>query len=103
MAGPAGPAATPLWYKLWNVGIRGKMWQVIKEMYAESKGVVFLGGEKSEGFSVEQGVAEGCSLSRIHSFVFINNFLKEIDQAEPDLQLDSGKRIIINGTVVFRY
>ena len=51
-----------LWYKLWGVGIRVKMWRVIKKMYAESRSVVLLEGEKSEGFSVEQG---GCSLSPI--------------------------------------
>ena len=82
-----------LWYKLWDVGIRGKMWRVIKKMYAESRSVVFLEGEKSEGFSVEQGVAQGCSLSPILFSVFINDLLKEVEQAELGVQLNSGKRI----------
>ena len=61
-----------LWYKLWDVGIRGKMWRVIKQMYEESKSMVFLDGERSEAFNEEQGVAQGCSLSPILFSVFIN-------------------------------
>ena len=72
------------------------MWRVTKKMYAESKSVVFLEGEKSEGFSVEQGVADGCtcSLLPIHFSVSINDLLKEVYQAELG-QFNNGKRIML--------
>ena len=38
------------------------MWRVIKKMYMSS---VLLEGEKLDLFTVEQGVAKGCSLSPI--------------------------------------
>ena len=38
---------------------------MIKQMYEFSRSAVFLGGEKSYTFSLEQGVAQGCSLSPI--------------------------------------
>ena len=41
------------------------MWQVIKMMYEASRSAVLLDGEKSSAFSVEQEVAQGCSLSPI--------------------------------------
>ena len=82
-----------LWYKLWDMGIRGKMWRVIKGMYEESKSMVFLDGERSEAFNVEQGVAQGCSLSPILFSVFINDLLQEVEQAEVGLQLSTGNRI----------
>ena len=41
---------------------------------------VLLGGEKSATFSVEQGVAQGCSLSPILFSVFIN--VKEVEKAK---------------------
>ena len=44
-------------------GVRGRMWRVIKRMYEASRSAVLLDGEKSASFSVEQGVALGCSLS----------------------------------------
>ena len=34
-----------LWLKLWEFGIRGKMWRVIKRMYESSKSVLLLNGE----------------------------------------------------------
>ena len=50
---------------------------------------MLLGGEKSAMFSVEQGVAQGCSLT----IVFINDLLKDVEQAELAIQLSSGKRV----------
>ena len=73
-----------LWYKLWDVGVKGRMWHVIKKMYnnMSSGSAVLLEGEKSDSFNVEQGVAQGCSLSPILFSVFINDLLKEVEQAE---------------------
>ena len=44
------------------MGVKGRMWRVIK-MCEASRSTVLLEGEKSAMFSVEQGVAQGCSLS----------------------------------------
>ena len=52
----------------------GKTWQVTKNMYEASRSAVLLEGEKSPAFSVEQGVAQGYSLSPILFSVFINDF-----------------------------
>ena len=54
-----------LWLKLWDMGVKGRMWCVIKKMYEASRSTVLLEGEKSAMFSVEQGAAQGCSLSPI--------------------------------------
>ena len=69
-----------LWVKMWELGVRGKMWRVIKEMYRVSRSAVLLDGECSEAFDVQQGVAQGCSLSPILFSVFINGLLKEVEQ-----------------------
>ena len=54
-----------LWLKLWDLGVKGRMWCVSKEMYAVSRSAVLLEGEKSNMFSLEQGVVQGCSVSPI--------------------------------------
>ena len=38
------------------MGIKGRMWCVIKKMYKSSKSAVLLEGEKSDTFTIEQGV-----------------------------------------------
>ena len=82
-----------LWYKLWDMGVKGRMWCVIKKMYMSSRSAVLLEGEKSDSFNVEQGVAQGCSLSPILFSVFINDLLKEVEQVELGIQLSSGKTV----------
>ena len=82
-----------LWLKLWNMGVKGKMWRVIKIMYNSSRSAVLLEGEKSSTFSVEQGVVQGCSLSPILFSVFISDLLEEIDRAQISIQLKSGNKV----------
>ena len=59
--------------ELWEFGVRGKMWRVIKKMYKYSKSAVLSDRERSEAFDVEQGVAQG---SPILFSVFINGLLR---------------------------
>ena len=70
--------------------MRGKMWKVIKDMYRVSRSAVLLDGECSEAFDVQQGVAQGCSLSQI---LFINGLLKEVEQAGLRVELSDGSTI----------
>ena len=67
-----------LWCKLWELGIRGRMWRVIKNMYAITRSAVLLEGEKSKQFPIGQGVAQGCIMSPI---LFINQLLDEVEKA----------------------
>ena len=62
-------------------------------MYEFSRSAVFLEGEKSDTFSLEQGVAQGCSLSPILFSVFINDLLVEVEKAGLGVQLNNGKSI----------
>ena len=42
-----------LCYKLWDMGVKGRMWRVSKKMYECSKSAVLLEGEKSEIYKIE--------------------------------------------------
>ena len=54
---------------------------------------LLLEGEKLDAFNVEQGMSQCCSISLILFSVFINDFFKEVKQAELGIQLNSGKMI----------
>ena len=82
-----------LWVKLWDMGVKGRMWRVIKNMYEASRSAILLEGEKSAAFRVEQGVAQGCSLSPILFSVFINGLLKDVEEAGLGIEISSGKRM----------
>ena len=68
------------------MGVKGKMWRVIERMYEASRSAVFLEGEKSAVFWLEQSVAQGCRLSPILFSAFINDLLKEVEKAELGVQ-----------------
>ena len=59
-------------------------------MYDSSRGAVLLESENSSTLSVENGVAQGCSLSPILFSVLISDLLNEIDRAQVGIQLNSG-------------
>ena len=80
-------------------GVKGKVWYVIKTMYDSSRSAVLLEGEKSPTFSVEPGVAQGCSSSPILFSVFISNLLNEIDRAQLGIQLNSYNKVRIERSV----
>ena len=79
-----------LWLKLWDMGVKGRIWQ---KMYESSRSAVLLEGEQSAAINLEQGVAQSCSLSPILFSVFINGFLKEVEQAKLGIELSNGARI----------
>ena len=41
-----------LWFQLWELGIRGMVWRVIKNMYVITQSTVLLEGEKSKPLNV---------------------------------------------------
>ena len=78
-----------LWYKLWDMGVKGRMWRVIKKMYESSKKCdTFRGREIRYVYK-----AQGCSLSPILFSVFVNDLLKEVEQTGLGIQLSSGKTV----------
>ena len=59
-------------------GIDGKMWRVVKNLYREVGSCVRLGEEKTEWFSLDVGLRQGCILSPVLFSIFIDGLAAEV-------------------------
>ena len=76
---------------MWEIGIQGKLWHVIRNIYNVNQSCAYLGGIKSEYFGITQGVAQGCTLSPTLFLIFVDGLMKEIESkvsSLPSLQLN---------------
>ena len=62
------------------MGIKGKMWRVVRSLYNDNRSCIFLDGKCSEYFPINQGVAQGCTLSPTLFLIYINGLLSEIEK-----------------------
>ena len=69
-----------LWKRLWDEGVRGKMWRVIKDMYSVVQSSVLVGDEQTEMFDLHTGVRQGCVMSPVLFSFFINGLAREIKE-----------------------
>jgi len=66
---------TGLWYRLFECGVRGKLWRMIRAMYAHMMRVVIVDGQRTDSFSVDVGVSQGSVLSPFLYSVFIDGLI----------------------------
>jgi hypothetical protein len=67
-----------LWKMVWDKGIRGKMWRVLKCLYGEVESCVLINGMKTDWFPVRVGVRQGCVLSPVLFAIFIDGVAEEL-------------------------
>ncbi len=84
-----------LWKRLWDEGIRGKMWRVCKNIYEKTQSCVLVGQERTDFFDVEVGVRQGCVLSPILFSIYINTLAKEIVESRIGIKIDNDKITIL--------
>ena len=84
-----------LWKRLWDEGIRGKMWRVCKKIYEKTQSCVLVGQERTEFFDVELGVRQGCVLSPILFSIYINTLAKEIAESGIGIKIIEDKIAIL--------
>ena len=80
-----------LWVKLWDMGVKGRMWRVIKNMYEASRSAILLEG----GSRLHLGKSKVWhrAVSPILFSVFINGLLKDVEQAGLGIEISNGKRM----------
>src|SRR3569623_1319083 len=71
-----------LWKRLLDVGIRGKVWRVLKNLYEVVESCVLVGKQRSEWFEVEGGVRQGCILSPILFAIWIDGLARALKETK---------------------
>ena len=78
---------TGLWYKLIKTGINGKIFQVIRNMYADIKSCVSSSNVISPFCSSLSGVRQGENLSPILFSIYLNDLESYLEQNNPGITL----------------
>src|SRR3569623_161352 len=84
-----------IWKRLLDVGIRGKLWRVLRNLYEIVESCVLVGKRRTEWFSVEAGVRQGCLLSPILFAIFFDGLANAIKQVQVGSVLDGVKLNIL--------
>ncbi len=67
-----------LWYKIIQLGIRGKMFDIIKSIYNNVKTRVKYNNQLSDEFSCSLGVRQGECLSPFLFAIYVNDLEQEL-------------------------
>ena len=73
--------------QLFNIGIRGKFWQIIHHWYISVSCRVQVNGTKSDSYSISRGVKQGSILSPILFLIIINTPLGNLRREEAGISI----------------
>ena len=81
---------TFLWSKLDSIDISGKMLTAIKSIYVNVKCSVRINGHMTEWFDVHSGLKQGCILSALLFYLFVNALRTLLEQSDKGITFDGG-------------
>lgn len=76
--------------QIWKAGIRGRMFDLIMEIYRENHAEVRLNDEKTRKFETTTGVRQGCALSAVLFDIFIDDLEEEWEDKEVGVRILKG-------------
>lgn len=70
-----------LWKRLWDSGVRGKAWRIVRKLYSSIDAKVRLGDKTSRQVKMLQGVRQGCPLSPTLFNFFVDELSTQLHKA----------------------
>lgn len=83
-----------LWVKMNEMGVDGRLWRVIQEMYKRVRRKVKMGEGMTEEFNVEVGVAQGSVLSPFLYSCFINGLIERLREKNIGIEI-AGEKVAL--------
>jgi fermentation-respiration switch protein FrsA (DUF1100 family) len=71
-----------LFAKLYNKGIRGKLWRAIFSTYQQCTSQITIGAFLSKVFSLPNGIKQGSVLSTLLYILLVEDLLQDLDQKQ---------------------
>jgi hypothetical protein len=81
-----------LWLRLWEAGVRGKAWRVVRGLYDGVEASVRVGDKETRRVRLRQGVRQGCPLSPVLFNAFVDGLSKEL--ADLGVGIKKGDRFL---------
>ena len=79
-----------LWKRLYEVGIRGDMWNMIIALYEKHESAVLVDNKISIFFEISRGVKQGCPLSCLLFNLFIDGIAEKIKRSNLGIVVEEG-------------
>lgn len=73
--------------KLLNIGITGKVFNIIRDIYTSDQACIKLDGSRSPMFNLSLGVRQGCILSPLLFNIFLCDLAKKLSELNTNLKL----------------
>ena len=73
--------------KVFNMGITGKFFNILRHIYTTDKACIKLGHSRSDFFNLDIGVRQGCILSPLLFNLFLSDLAKQFDTADDKVKL----------------
>ena len=70
-----------LWRRLWDSGVKGKAWRIIRALYSNIHAQVLVGGSETRPVRMLQGVRQGCPLSPILFNYFVDELSRKLKES----------------------
>ena len=68
-----------LWKKVWDLGVRGKIFAALRSLYTQSLYSVRVNGHMSEWIEATRGLKQGCLLSPLLFNLYINDLVATVE------------------------
>jgi hypothetical protein len=81
-----------LWSMMYESGIRGRMWYMLKGIYRDVRSAVLVNQGMTDDFPVQVGVRQGCVLSPLLYSIFINNIVEAVKAVGCGMRRKEGDR-----------
>lgn len=75
----------------WNIGIRGKVWNILDKLYNNVQCNVKFGDIVTDFFDIDEGVKQGCVLSPVLFCIYINELSKMLQAQNVGVHIFNSK------------